>query len=343
MKKIKIAFIGMGKSANRYHLPFIDKTGLFEVIGYYTRSNKTFEMPYPRLDEGMIKFASLEELCKSEAELVVVVTPPSTHYYYSELLIKAGKNVLVDKPLCFTSSEAKILFALAKEYGVKLMPYQNRRFDSDFIGIKTLMKNYDMGKILEIESNYTQYRKDGWDKKGNKYEGFIYDLGSHLLDQIISIFGKPEKIICDFDNLKNYAFGDGGGLEQGYIEDYFEFTFIYDKLRAKIRYFPLAVKEEARWVIRGTEAIFEKYGIDTQEKYLKKGLFPYDKNFGVDDGSGIIYYADGSEEEVPAEKGGYDFFYQNVYEFLSGNVEFCVKEEETMAIIEIMENSVNKK
>lgn len=87
---------------------------------------------------------------------------------------------------------------------------------------------------------------------------------------------------------------------------------------------------------------FEKYGIDTQEKYLKKGLFPYDKKFGVDDGSGIIYYADGREEEVPAENGGYDLFYQNVYDFLNGNEEFCVKEEETVALIEILENTVKK-
>ena len=342
MKKIKTAFVGLGKSAHRYHLPFIDKTGLFEVIGYYTRSNKIFEMPYPKFGEGIVKFDSVEELCKSDAELVVVVTPPSTHYHYAELLIRAGKNVLVDKPLCFTLPEAKRLFALAKEYGVKLMPYQNRRFDSDFLCVKNVMKNYEMGKILEIESNYTQYRKDAWDKKGNKYEGFIYDLGSHLLDQIISIYGKPKKISCDFDNFKNYAFGDGSGLAEGYIEDYFEFRFIYDKLRVKIRYFPLAVKEEARWVIRGSEALFEKYGIDTQEKYLKNGIFPYDIDFGNDDRRGIIYYSDGSQEEIIAENGAYDLFYKNVYDFLRVNEEFCVKEEETLALIEILENTVNR-
>lgn len=344
MKKIKYAFVGFGKSVHRYHLPFIDKTEMFQLEGYYKRGDKSFEMPYPRLPDNIKRFESIQEISDSDTELIIIATPPKSHYEYAKLFLKAGKNVLVDKPLCFTRKEAEELFSIAEKRGVKLLPYQNRRFDSDFMTFKNTLETYSLGKILEIESIYSQYRPDGADKKGDKYGGFVYDLGAHLVDQIISFFGRPRRILYDFDNFKNYVFGNGEGMEEGYIEDYFDIKFIYDKLRIRIKYEPLGVKEDARWKIRGSEAYFEKYLIDQQEKDLKKGLFPYDEGFGLETENfgGHLYFKDGRVEESKTIYGGYHLFYEEVYKTIVHGQEFFINKEETLVLIEILDKIVNR-
>lgn len=337
---MKIGFIGFGKSVNRYHAPFVSQLKDSEVIGYYAKGGNQFEMIYPDFKD-LIKFESLDDLFDSEVELVIISTPPQFHYQYAKDCIEHGKHVIVEKPMTDTLEQGIELYRLAQENNVIFSPYQNRRFDSDFLDIKLAIAEYELGDIIEIESNHTQYRKDNLDRKGDKYGGFVYGHAVHFIDQIVSLFGIPDDMLYDFTNQKDYYLGGSGNLE-----DYYNITLIYGNMRVRVRYSQLVVKEPPRWIINGLNATVEKYQIDNQERDLKQGIFPFDEGFAKDPQSAIckVYYADGSEKEVVQDnKVLYTEFYKQMIVGIHKGIAAPVKREEALCVIHLLETIVNKR
>ena len=214
---MKIAFIGFGKSAHRYHLPFIDHSEQFDVIGYYNRNGLTFEMPYPKYKD-IQHFDNLESLLSSNAQIICVTTPADTHFDYAKMAILAGKHVIVEKPFCETLCQAKELYQLAEKHRVKITPYQNRRYDSDFLTARQILSSKDLGPLLEIESNHTHYRPDKANVRGGRLKGSIYGHAVHFIDQIVALFGQPDRIISDTCNQVNYLLGDGCNMDATHPE-----------------------------------------------------------------------------------------------------------------------------
>lgn len=291
---MKIGFIGFGKSVNRYHAPFVSQLEGAKVVGYYTKGNNHFDMIYPGF-ENLQRFETIDDLFASDAELIIISTPPQFHYKYAKEAILNGKHVIVEKPMSDTLNEAIELYDLAAKHNVVFTPYQNRRFDSDFLDIKLAIDEYDLGPIIEIESNHTQYRTDNLDRVGNIYDGFVYGHAVHFLDQIVSLYGIPDKMQYDYTNQKDYYLNGSGNLE-----DYYNITLVYGNMRVRVRYSQLVVKEPPRWIINGLNATALKYQIDNQERDLKQGIFPTDENFAKDPQEAIckVYYSDGKEVDV---------------------------------------------
>ncbi|MGO1191320.1 Gfo/Idh/MocA family oxidoreductase [Vibrio casei] len=350
---MKLGFIGFGKSTNRYHMPFVEASGEFEVVGFYTRGSRHFDMPYPSYNQNIQRFDSVEALLCSDVEVIAVTTPASSHYEYAKQAILAHKHVIVEKPFCDTLGQAKELYQLAEQKQVKITPYQNRRFDSDFLTIKAVLQRKDLGRVMEIESNHTHYRPDGADYSGHQYDGSVYGHAVHFIDQIVSLYGEPDSILYDVTNHKNYYIGAGKRFgeyaddthsEQNKVpEDYYDIKLIYGNLRVRVRHSQLVVKEPPRWIINATEATVEKYFIDQQERDLKQGIFLDTPSFGQDSPEGIctLYFKD-HQEVIAANYHHYTQFYKNVKLWIEGNAEAPVSKPEALVVMHILETIVNK-
>lgn len=332
---MKIGFIGFGKSVHRYHMPFVDKVENIEVVGYYTRGNSTFEMPYPGT-EHLKRFATVEELLASEADLIVVCTSV-LHYEFSKQALESGKHVLCEKPLCNTLEQANELYKIAKQNKLLLSPYQNRRFDTDFVSVFEQIESGKLGQVAEIISNHTQDRFVASNQKSNKYNGMVYGHAVHFLDQIVSKYGQPEDVVYDITNQRDFLYGGTGD-----IDDYYHIQLIYNNLRVGVNFNAIAVKAPPRFVVYGSTATLEKYGIDCQEYYLKQGRYLDDPEFGFIPKSEypVIYNRDGRIDTIEVENKDYTQFYQLIQDAVDNKGSMPVSEHEAKVVINIMETMV---
>lgn len=335
---MKIGFIGFGKSVHRYHMPFIDVVPEIEVVGYYARGRTQFEMPYPTT-EKFKRFDSVEQLLASEVELVVICTS-ALHFEFCKSALLAGKHVLCEKPLCDTLEQANELYQIANEKQVVLSPYQNRRFDNDFVTVVSAIENGMLGEVAEIISNHTQNRFVPTNTTSTKYNGMVYGHAVHFVDQIVSKFGQPENVIYDITNQRDYLF-DGTGN----VDDYYHIQLIYKKLRVGINFNAIAIKEPPRFTVYGSLATLEKYGIDNQEIYLKQGRYLDDPEFGYYPQAEIaqIYYPDGSVKQHQVPIKFYDQFYRQLIEAINGTGQVPVTEFEAKVVINILQTIVEGK
>lgn len=347
---MKIGFIGFGKSANRYHMPFIDLLkDEFKMIGYYDNGNTKFKMEYPT-PAGFKSYDSLEELYES-VDIVVINTPSKYHFEYTKQALLAGKNVICEKPITNNLQQLNELFEIANEKKLFLTPYQNRRFDSDFVAIINALKSEDIGKLIEIESIHSQFRIDNIYSNGNKYDGAVMGHAVHFVDQIVSVFGEPDDVKYDIVNQANEFLFESKNQN---LEDYYDIKLIYGKMRIRLKFSRMTAKEQPRWVVNGTKGTIEKFGIDQQERDLKLGKFPiFTKNFGFESPNTDvkIYKVLSATEDQPivemkkikAPIIGYEKFYKNVYEHILHNSERLVKEKEAKIVINILTTIVEQK
>lgn len=328
-----IAIIGNGKSTHRYHLPFIEDSNAFNVVGIYARSENKFEMPYPKKYKI---YSDLEEMFKLEIDLVVVATPHDSHFEYAKMILERGMNCLVEKPIVHSTEELKYLYQLAKDNHVFLLPYQNRRFDSDFLTIKQIFDNEDLyGEMIEIESNHTYFREVGASQDTNMFNGMVYGHAVHFVDQIVSVFGKPDKVLYDTECQRNYFIV---GNSESAVEDFYDIKLIYGKKHMRVRFSPLVHKDPPRWIIHTTKYSFEKYGIDDQERDLKVGIYPDNDNFGVSD-SNVKCYKNNALQDVfvPNVHKKYTQFYKDLYGFMASSNKIPVTEFEALTTLSILE------
>ncbi|MBB1202063.1 oxidoreductase [Enterobacteriaceae bacterium 89] len=325
------AFIGFGKSTTRYHLPFVlNRKDTWHVAHIYRRSAKPEEQ-HPQYQH--IHFTSdLDEVLNDpQVKLVVVCTHADSHFDYAKRALEAGKNVLVEKPFTPTLDEAKQLFALAKEKGLTISPYQNRRFDSCFLTMKKVIESGKLGEIVEIESHFDMYRPVAETKPGLPQDGAFYGLGVHTMDQIISLLGRPDRVAYDIRSVRNPANPD----------DTFETQLFYGNLKAVVKTSHLVKIEYPKFIVHGTNGSYLKYGIDQQETSLKANIMPGEPSFGADDSIGQLEYMNAEgvavREEVKPEVGDYGRVYDALYETIVNGTPNFVKESEALTNMEILE------
>lgn len=338
---LKIGFIGFGKSANRYHMPFIDLLkDQYEMIGFYTKGDQKFSMEYPT-PKGFKGFETIEELFDN-VDIVTINTPSKFHYEYTKQALLAGKNVICEKPITNNLDELYELYEIANEKGLFLSPYQNRRFDSDFLSMQKAMKEHDFGKLVEIETIHSQFRSDAVYSKGTKYDGAVMGHAVHFVDQIVSLFGEPEDIKYDIYNQGWSALSG----ETPDLDDYYDIKMIYDNFRVRVKFTRVAAKEQPRWILNGTKGTIERYSIDTQESFLKNKKFPKDTpEFGKDEGIKTFYYEilESTEDqpllrthEIESEYEGYQEFYKRVHDSIVSGKDRLVTEHQAKVVINIL-------
>lgn len=343
-KVLTIGYYGNGKSTNRYHLPFsINRGDKIRVKTIYAR---TLRDEWARIP-GIHYTDSLPELLEDpEIDVVVVTTPPGPHLKIGREVIAAGKNLVLEKPFALSSAEAEELFDLAREKGVMLQGFQNRRFDSDFLTSQKVIESGVLGDLTEVEMHYDYYRPEVPEgiHRYTKDESYVYNHACHTVDQVLSYFGMPDDTHYDVRQL----------LGRGRMNDYFDLDFYYHhgndrfkvaagglKVSVKSSYF--RVKERPSFVVYGTRGMFVKKEKDKQEADLKKFYMPDREDFGLDlpENYGTLTYYDEKghyhEEAVETVRGDNGLYYDALYETLINGAPMLVSQEETIAQMKILE------
>lgn len=293
---IKTVLVGFGFSANTFHLPFLKAIDTFEVSGVVSSRPEEVQAELP----GATVYASLEEALQSDATLYVITTPSHLHKEMIVDCLKAGKDVLVEKPAFLTTEEGYELMELeAKSRGI-VNVYQNRRYDGDFLTIKSLLDSNELGDWKVVESRFDRFRpnvRDRWRENAGPGAGILFDLGSHLIDQTLALFGKPDKIQADVMIQR----------EGGQSDDGFYVTFYYGEKRVYLRSNPFIAGETPRFEVHGTKGSFMKFGLDPQEEALKQGKLASDVLE-----TGIL--STDEVETIQVEKGSYFKYYEQLAE-----------------------------
>jgi len=320
-------------SGEIFHAPLLAVNPGFELSMVLQRNSDKAKQRYPHTK---IARTVDEVISDSDIELVVINTPNDSHYQFATKALESGKHVIVEKPFTVTTKEADTLIALAKKTNRQLTVFQNRRWDGDFMTVKKVVDNKWVGKIAEFELHYDRYRNyieaNTWKEEQGPGSGILYNLGSHMLDQVLVLFGMP----LDVDARV------GTQRPNGKVEDYYDIRLSYEDFHAIVKSSYLVREATPRYILHGTEGSFIKYGIDPQEQALKEGKIPGSAGWGTEGKElwgklntnvGGLHF-EGSIETIA---GDYTQFYKNVCEAIRESKPLAVRPEESKNVIQLIE------
>ena len=330
---INAGVIGFGLSGRYFFSPYIDVNPNFKLCSVVTSQAEVLKKEYKKVKA----VESVDELLADESiDLIVVASPNPTHFDYTQRALLAGKHVIVEKPFTNNSADAKKLIETSKKVNKVLAPFNNRRWDTDFLTIRTLLEYHRLGEVLEFESHFDRYRplrdRVEWKNIPAPGSGVLFDLGPHLIDQALVLFGKPEAIYADLRIQR----------ETGKVVDCFELHLHYRGMKAILKAGVFVKELGPRLIVHGRNGSFIKYGLDPQEERLRKGMRPK-RTLGEDPEEqwGILNVVDENgnqiREQVPSVQGNYMAYFHNVYETIAGKSELIVKPEQARMVIEVIE------
>ncbi|HZY72992.1 MAG TPA: Gfo/Idh/MocA family oxidoreductase, partial [Edaphobacter sp.] len=285
-----------------------------------------------------------EALADPSIRLIVVGTPNETHFALAKQALEAGKHVVIDKPFAATSTQARELIDLAKSRDLVLAPYHNRRWDGDFLTVRKILDRKVVGRLVTFESHFDRFRplprEATWKESSNPANGMLFDLGPHLVDQALALFGTPRAITASVRRDRDATD----------IEDAFDITLHYDRLLAHCRATMLACDAAPRFLLHGTLGSFKKYGLDPQEPTLVAGgkvppvgdarpwLADPESEWGTltvapnpaDPGTLI-------RTRIETELGDYRGYYANVRDAINGKAPLEVQSEDAYRVIRLLE------
>jgi predicted dehydrogenase len=319
-KRLKVGIVSFGYSTRTFHIPFILENKCYELYAILERneSNSINNYPFIKLYRDYDKF-----LNDSNIELVVITTPNYTHYELIKNALMAGKNVVVDKPFVINMEEAIELVNIAKHKNLVLTVYQNRRFDGDYITIRSILEKNLLGSIFEFYSCFDRFKDNPvlrWREMNLAGSGLVYDIGSHLVDQTIKLFGSPTNL-----------FAIGNKIEEKFeVEDYFFIIFEYSSFKLFLSAGNKYIIQRPRFAAFGNRGSFIKYNLDPQEKALNNGIRPSKEPWITEDNCywgklGTVEKGLVKNEEVKTIPGNYMNFYDNLYNHIFNNTSIEVK------------------
>ena len=331
-KIIKTGLIGFGTGGEFFHAPFIHALELFELMAILERTKEKSKERYP---EARIVRTPEELLSISEVELIVITTPNDTHFDLAQKSLEAGKHVVLDKPFTVTSQEAETLIRLAKKNNKVLTVYHNRRFHSDFRTLQNLLSKNALGEITEYLACFDRYRPElrpnMWKEVERPGAGILYDLGSHLIDQALVLFGKPLSISAELKIERPGA----------KVTDFFEVILHYQNHKAILRSGMLVKQPGPIFRVTGTKATYTKYGIDPQEAMLRAGQMPKGTEWAKEsEESWGELSADNTINKVTPVYSDYRDFYRNVYGAIIFGEQLAVSPEQAAMVIRCIELAV---
>ncbi|CAJ1229141.1 Gfo/Idh/MocA family oxidoreductase [Lactiplantibacillus xiangfangensis] len=335
---LTIAYIGNGKSANRYHLPFALKLkDKIKVKTIYSRSGRQDWTPI----DGVHYTTDINDIYNDpEIQLVVVSTPSKTHFSLAKDVLNHGKNALVEKPFTETVAEAKELFDLAKQKNLLVECYQNRRYDSDYLTMQKVIAGGRLGDLLEVEMHFDYFRPEVPTNVDHFSldTSYLYGHACHTLDQVIAYFGHPDDVHYDVRQL----------LGADRMNDYFDIDLYYGALKVSVKSSYFRIKPRPSFVVYGKKGMFVKADKDRQEADLKRFYMPNHADFGVDqpENYGTLTYMDDAgqyhEEKVVSEVGDYSRVYDDLYETIVNGRPKVVKDDETLLQIQMLATGIKQ-
>ncbi|KNC94047.1 oxidoreductase [Trabulsiella odontotermitis] len=327
---IRVGLIGYGYASKTFHAPLIGGTPGMELAVVSSSDESKMKADWP--DVKVV--AEPKHLFNDPSiDLIVIPTPNDTHFPLAKAALEAGKHVVVDKPFTVTLSQARELDALARSVGRLLSVFHNRRWDSDFLTVKALIADGSLGEVAYFESHFDRYRpqvRNRWREMGGPGSGIWYDLGPHLLDQAVNLFGLPVSLTVDLAQLRPGA----------QSTDYFHAILTYPQRRIVLHGTLLAAAETARYIVHGSRASYVKFGLDPQEDRLKNGERPPLDDWGHDTRDGVLTRVDGEariETTWLTQPGNYPAYYAAIRDALNGTGENPVPASQAIQIMELIE------
>ncbi len=331
MNAINTAIASYGMSGKVFHVPLLICNPHFNLIAVLERSKKQFSETYPNI-KAHTNYQNL--LSDDNLELVIVNTPDHYHFDMAKQALLAGKHVVVEKPFVQKAWQGVELMELADKKGLQLSVFHNRRWDSDFLTVSKFLKNDSLGDLVEFELHYDRFRnfiQNSWKEDDAVGAGTLYNLGSHLIDQALCLFGLPMAITANVRALRKNA----------KVDDYFSICLHYKQMVVTLKASYLVREPGPRYTLHGTKGSFIKYGSDPQEESLKNGLLPSMPDYGFEDTSIYGSYTNeaGEKSTVISERGNYNTFYDLFYHAVRNNGVLPVKPSQALDVIRIIECS----
>ncbi len=332
MDKIKTGIASFGMSGSVFHAPLLHANEKFTITKILERKAEKSAKKYPYAT--IVR--TFDELIEDKnIELIVVNTPDHTHYEFTQKALKAGKHVVVEKPFVLDIHEGKKLIALAEKKKLVLSVFHNRRRDGDFLTVKRIINEGKCGRLVEYIAQYDRFRnfiRNSWKENPENGTGTIYNLGSHLIDQALSLFGMPLEVNADLANNRSEA----------KVNDYFHIRLIYNDLRVILKGSYLVREPGPRYMVHGTEGSYVKYGSDPQENALNNGQMPGGDSWGKEPGTewGILHINYDNQpvrKKVETVAGNYPAYYDNIYEAIRQQKPLEITAKQGLAVIKIIE------
>lgn len=328
--------LSFGMSGRVFHAPFVEAHEGFRLKAVVERSNKTARDIYPEI----VSYDSIDALlADAEIELVIVNTPNGLHYEHAKAALLAGKHVLVEKPAAVTVAELEELYAIAAQQNRYLMVYQNRRWDGDFLSVKSIVESGRLGELVEVHFRFDRYKNEIGVKQFKEVantpgSGLTYDLGPHVLDQVISLFGKPLK--CTKIT--------GMHRKGSQVADYFHYQLSYpNQLTAFVTGSLLVAHPLPGFVLHGTTGSYIKSRENVQEEQLVANMSVTDATYGKGSDSevGVLttVTADGKKqtESVVPPVENYLGLFTAVYEQIANGVAYPITQQQVRWQMELLE------
>jgi predicted dehydrogenase len=358
-REIGVGVIGYGLGGSVFHAPFISAVPGLRLAAIMQRTGDAAAKAYPATRIAR----SLDEILADKSiDLAVVSTPNETHFVLAKRVLEAGKHVVIDKPFAATSEEARELGQLAKSKGLLAIPFHNRRWDGDFQTVRKLLQQGAIGRLVTFESHFDRFRpiprENTWKEAENPANGMLFDLGPHLVDQVLALFGAPDAITASVR----------ADRDETAIEDAFDITLHYPGkpespasnlagvekngkgMLAHCRTSYLACDNAPRFLLHGTKGSFKKHGLDPQEPALVGGakvpvmgspeVWLQEKESAWGKLTVAPVPADPAmlvEHHVKTEPGDYRGFYANVRDAILGKAEPAVTPEDGYRVTKLLE------
>ncbi|MBA4492962.1 oxidoreductase [Paenactinomyces guangxiensis] len=336
MNPVKVGLIGFGFSGSTFHAPIIQAINNFEIRKVVSSQSEKVKQQLPKAE---VVSGIGEVLNDPEIELVVITTPNETHYPIARAALDAKKHVVVEKPFVIDLAEADDLIQLAEKQNCLLSVYHNRRWDNDFLTVQSCIRSGLLGDVHTYKAHFDRYRPEvrkRWREQDVPGSGILYDLGSHLIDQALQLFGPPATVFADLLAQRPKA----------ETTDYFHLILGYEGNLRVILHGGCMVKEPGpRFEIHGTKGTFNKHGFDSQEQSLKQGRKPGDPGWGEDcpDQYGTVTTSSGGLEwkgNIRTLKGSYESYYQGIAASIRTGAPLPVTAREARETIRIIQAAI---
>jgi scyllo-inositol 2-dehydrogenase (NADP+) len=333
---LQTALCSFGMSGKVFHAPFIHTNPGFNFYAVWERSKKTAQEFYPQVKS----FDTLESMLADETiELVIINTPNVTHFEYAKMALKAGKHVIVEKPFVINVAEGDELMALAKNQNKKISVYHNRRFDSDFRLVRSVVQEGLLGETNQVEIRYDRFKEQLSPKLHKETPGpgagLFYDLGSHLIDQALQLFGKPEAVFGDLTILRPIS----------KVDDYFEVVLFYERKRVILKASNQVREGVPAYVLHGSKGSLIKSRTDVQENDLIAGKTPGCEGWGIEPetSKGLLHTERNNEivrEFITPPKGNYMDYFDQLYKAIRFEEPLPVTATEGLEVIKVIEAAI---
>jgi predicted dehydrogenase len=332
--RLRVGLVGYGYAGKTFHAPLISAVPDLQLAAVASSDAAKVHADWP---DVAVHAAPAELIARDDIDLVVIATPNDTHHPLARAALLAGRHVVVDKPFTVALADARELVVLARERGRVLSVFHNRRWDGDFLTLRRLIAGGRLGRVVEMDSRHDRFRpevRQRWRESGGPGAGLWFDLGPHLVDQALQLFGRPRAITLARELTRDGALAD----------DWFHASLRYDRLHVHLHAGMLVAASAPRFAVHGTRGSFVKDGLDAQEDALKAGMrpaWPPQAGWGADPGRALLVTRapDGSaiDEPVAMQPGAHQAFFAAVAAAIRGEAPNPVPAQEALDVMALIE------